>query len=452
MAAPKSQQTGTNPEFLERLFQLSENGTNVRTEVLAGLTTFVTMAYIIIVNPDILSAAQMDPGAVFMATCLAAAISTLVMGLYANYPFALAPGMGLNAFFAFVMTSPEAMGLSWQTALGAVFISGMIMIVVTLTGLREILIRAIPPALKHAVSVGIGLFIALIGLKNAEIIVPNAPTLVGLGPLTSPGVLLAVVGIFITSALVARKVTGGMLIGILVTTILGAFPPFSVTKFPAIADVFKAPPPISPTLFQLDIMGALTGGLFIAIFSLFFADLFDTLGTFVGVAGRTGMMDEHGNLKRGSRALFADGLGTVVGALLGTSNTTTYVESASGVAVGGRTGLTAVVTAILFLVAILFAPIALAVPTQATAPALIIVGVLMCSSLNEIKWSDFEIAFPALITAVMMPFTFSISKGLALGFVSYTIIKLLQGKAREVHWLMYVLTVFFCVLFAYGAA
>lgn len=446
MAVPKSQGSQSNPAILERLFKLSENGTTVRTEIIAGLTTFVTMAYIIVVNPTILEAANMDKGAVFMATCLAAALSTLVMGLYANYPFALAPGMGLNAFFAFVMTG--AMGLSWQTALGAVFVSGCLALVVTATGLREMLIKAIPQSLKHAVSVGIGLFIALIGLKNADIVVPFEATLISMGDLTAAPALLAIVGLFITGALVARKVPGGMLIGILITTVLGIFPPFSVTELPS--TIFQAPPSIAPTLLQLDIMGALSVGLVLTIFSLFFADLFDTIGTFVGVAGRTGMIDAQGNLKRGPKALFADSIGTVIGALLGTSNTTTYVESASGVAAGGRTGLTAVTTAALFIVAIILAPIALAVPEEATAPALIIVGIFMCSSLTEIKWSDFEVAFPAFVAALMMPFTFSIAKGLALGFVTYTVLKLLQGKSNEVHWLMYVLTIFFVVLFALG--
>lgn len=435
--------SSTSEGFLERYFQLSENGTNVRTEILAGLTTFVTMAYILFVNPDVLKAAGLDQGAVFMATALASAISTLFMGLYANYPFALAPGMGLNAFFAYVMVG--SMGLDWSTALGAVFLSGIIAVIVTLTGLRELLIKAIPVPLKHAVSAGIGLFIAFIGLKNAGVIVSSEATYLDLGNFTDPGVLLTVIGLIITAVLVARGVRGGILLGIIITTIIGI--PMGITQMPA--SIISAPPSMAPTLFKLDIMGALKFSLYPVIFSLFFSDLFDTIGTFVGVASRTGMIDEQGNLKRGNKALLADSLGTVIGALLGTSNTTTYVESASGVTAGGRTGLTSVVVAILFVLSVIFSPIALAVPTQAIAPALILVGVFMASSLNEINFSDFYEAFPALLTAVMMPFTFSISYGLSIGFVAYTALMLFNGRGKEVHWMMYVLAITFTLYFAF---
>jgi adenine/guanine/hypoxanthine permease len=449
MAVPRSSGSAGNPDFLERMFKLSEHGTDVRTEVLAGVTTFVTMAYIIIVNPDILSAAGMDKGAVFMATCVAAAVSTLVMGLYANYPFALAPGMGLNAFFAFVMAG--VMGLSWQTALAAVFVSGVLMLIVTVTGLRQLLIKAIPLSLKHAISAGIGLFIALIGLKNAGIVEGFEPTIIHLANLADAKVLLAIIGLFVTGALVARGVRGGMLLGILITTVIGLFPPFSATQF---TGFISTPPSIAPTLFALDFNGlaALGIGVVLTVISLFFADLFDTLGTFVGVASRTKLIDKDGNLPRGPKALFADGLGTVVGSLVGTSNVTTYVESASGVAAGGRTGLTATTVGVLFILAMIFSPIALAVPPQATAPALIIVGVLMCSSLTEIEWGKFEVALPAFVVALMMPFAFSIAKGLALGFIVYTVLRLLQGKVGEVHWLMYVLSLFFVYIFATGRA
>lgn len=429
--------------FLENYFHLSENGTNVRTEIIAGLTTFVTMAYIILVNPVILEAGKLDPGAVFMATCLAAATSTLFMGLYANYPFALAPGMGLNAFFAYVMVG--AMGLDPYTALGAVFLSGIIAVIVTLTGLRELLIRAIPLPLKHAVGAGIGLFIAFIGLKNGGIIVADQATTVALGNLKDPHTLLAVIGLIITGALVARQVKGGMLLGILITTLIGV--PLGVTQLPA--SLVSAPPSMAPGLFKLNIAGALKWSLFPTIFSLFFSDLFDTIGTFVGVASRTGMIDEHGNLKRGNKALFADSLGTVVGALLGTSNTTTYVESAAGVSVGGRTGLTAVVVAVLFVLSIIFSPIALAVPGQATAPALVIVGIFMAASLTEIKFDDFVEAFPAFLTVVLMPLTFSISLGLSLGFIAYALVMLLSGRAAKVHWMMYLLAILFTLYFAF---
>ncbi|MFO7152296.1 MAG: NCS2 family permease [Bacillota bacterium] len=433
----------SSESLLERYFKLSENGTDVRTEIAAGVTTFVTMAYILLVNPVILKDGGLDQGAVFMATALAAAISTMFMGLYANYPFALAPGMGLNAFFAYVMVG--GMNIPWQTALGAVFLSGIIAVIVTLTGIRELLIRAIPMPLKHAVGAGIGLFIAFIGFKNAGIIVANSATFVDLGNLKDPGTLLAVIGLIITGVLVARGVRGGILIGIILTTIIGV--PMGVTQLPS--SLISSPPSLAPGLLKLDIMGALKFSMFPVIFSLFFADLFDTIGTFVGVASRTGMIDEHGNLKRGNKALFADSLGTVIGALLGTSNTTTYVESAAGVSVGGRTGLTSVVVALLFIASIIFSPIALAVPSQATAPALIIVGVFMASSLNEIKFHDFYEAFPAFLTVILMPLTYSISMGLALGFISYTLLMVLAGRGKEVHWVMYVLSVLFILYFMF---
>ncbi|HLN61695.1 MAG TPA: NCS2 family permease, partial [Symbiobacteriaceae bacterium] len=334
--AALNQQSAAPKGFLDRFFKLTEHGTNVRTELIAGLTTFVTMAYIIFVNPDTLKATGMDQGALFMSTIIAAAVATLVMGLFANWPFALAPGMGLNAFFAFSLVL--GMKLPWQTALGAVLVSGLLALVVTLTGLREVMIKAIPMSLKHAVSAGIGFFIMLIGLKNAGIVKAFEPTLISLGDIKTPGVLLAIVGLIITAALVARKVPGGMLIGIVATTILGI--PFGVTHLPSA--VISAPPSMAPTFLKLDLMGALSLPMVTVIFSMFFADLFDTIGTFVGVAGKAGLMDEQGNLKGGSRALVADSCGTVIGALMGTSNTTTYVESAAGIAAGGRTGLTAV--------------------------------------------------------------------------------------------------------------
>jgi AGZA family xanthine/uracil permease-like MFS transporter len=429
--------------FLENFFELTKNDTSVRTEVLAGLTTFVTMAYILFVNPIILADAGLDQGAVFMATALAAAISTLFMGLFANYPFALAPGMGLNAFFAYVMVG--AMGIAWQTALGAVFLSGIIAVIVTLTGLRELLIKAIPVPLKHAVGAGIGLFIAFIGLQNAGIVVGSEATLVDLGDFTNPSTLLATIGLIITAVLIARGVRGGILLGIIITTIIGI--PMGITQIPQ--SLVSTPPSMLPGFMKLDVISALKFSLFPVIFSLFFADLFDTIGTFVGVASRTGMIDEHGNLKRGNKALFADSIGTVIGSLLGTSNTTTYVESAAGVSVGGRTGLTAVVVTILFVASIIFSPIALAVPAEAIAPALILVGVFMASSLNEIRFDDFYEALPALLTAIMMPLTYSISFGLSIGFVAYAALMLLSGRGKEVHWMMYILAVAFTLYFAF---
>jgi AGZA family xanthine/uracil permease-like MFS transporter len=401
------------------------------------------MAYIILVNPLILKDAGLNQGAVFVATILATVISTAFMGLYANYPFALAPGMGLNSFFAYVMCG--AMGLPWTVALGAVFLSGVVAVIVTLTGLRELLIKAIPAPLKHAVGAGIGMFIAFIGFKNAGIIVDNPNTLVDLGNFRDPGVLLATIGLVITAVLVARQVKGGIILGIIITALIGI--PMGATKVPEA--VMSLPPSLDPTLFKLDVVGALKVALLPTIFSLFFADLFDTIGTFVGVAGRTGMIDEQGRLKRGNRALFADSLGTIFGSLLGTSNTTTYVESAAGVSAGGRTGLTSLVVAALFLLALVFSPLALAVPGQATAPALIIVGVLMAASLVEIEFRNFREAFPAFLTALLMPLTFSISLGLSVGFIAYALVNLLVGRAREVHWLMYALAVLFALYFAF---
>ncbi|HYF79014.1 MAG TPA: NCS2 family permease, partial [Symbiobacteriaceae bacterium] len=321
--------------------------------------------------------------------------------------------------------------------------SGILAMIVTVTGLREVMINAIPISLKHAVSAGIGFFIMLIGLKNAGIVKGFEATIITLGDIKTAPVLLAVVGLIITAALVARRVPGGILIGIAVTTVLGI--PFGVTQLPT--EVFSAPPSLGPTFLQLDIMGALTGGMVAVIFSMFFADLFDTIGTFVGVAGKAGLMDKEGNLKDGSRALVADSCGTIIGALLGTSNTTTYVESAAGIAAGGRTGLTAVSTAFFFLLAAFFSPVFLAVPAVATAPALIIVGVLMASPMLEIDLHDFTEAFPAILTAVMMPFTFSIATGLALGFIAYVALNLFIGKAAKIHWMLYVLTAFFVYYF-----
>lgn len=427
---------------LESFFGLTENGTNVRTEILAGVTTFVTMAYILFVNPIILGDAGMDKGAVFMATALAAGLTTLLMGVYANYPFALASGMGLNAYFAYTMVGG---GLTWQQALGAVFISGIIGILVTLSGFREQLIKAIPMSLKHAMGAGIGMFITFIGLTNAGIVVASEATYVDLGKFTEPGPLLATIGLIITAILVARGVKGGILLGILITTVIGI--PMGITQLPS--SLISAPPSLAPTMLKLDIAGVLKFSMFPVIFSLFFTDMFDSIGTFVGVASRTGMIDEEGNLKRGNKALFVDFIGTVLGSLLGTSTVTTYVESASGVTAGGRTGLTAVVVGLLFIASVIFSPIALAVPGEAVAPALIIVGVFMATSLNKINFSDFYEAFPAFLTAIMMPLTYSISFGLAIGFVAYTALMLLAGRGKEVHWIMYFLAAIFILYFAF---
>jgi len=427
---------------LDRIFKLTENRTDVKTEILAGLTTFVTMSYIIAVNPAILSdGTGMEKSAIFMATILAAALSTLVMGLVANWPVALAPGMGLNAFFAYTLCG--ALGLSWQQALGAVFISGVLALIVTMTGLRELMIKAIPLSLRHAVSAGIGFFIMLIGLINAGIVVASPATTIALGDFSQATPLLAIIGLIITSVLVARKVTGGILLGILITTLIGI--PMGVTQLPS--SLVSAPPSLAPTFLQLSFKGLFSPAMVTVIFAMFFTDLFDTIGTFVGVASKAGLMDEKGNMKGGSRALMMDSLGTIIGSLFGTSNTTTYVESAAGVSVGGRTGLTAVVVAALFLLASFFSDIFLAIPAAATAPALIIVGVMMASSITQIDLDNMSIAIPAIITALMMPFSYSIAEGLAMGFIAYAVIALLTGKAAKVHWMMWVLAVFFIIHF-----
>jgi adenine/guanine/hypoxanthine permease len=441
-------------ELFERWFHLSENRTNPRTELVAGLTTFVTMAYIVVVNPLVLAGPNshtgMDFGAVMVATCLASAISTLVMGLWVNYPFALAPGMGLNAFFAYSLCG--AMGLPWQTALGVVFISGACAVGVTLSRIRETIIVAIPAHLKAAVAAGIGLFIAFIGFKNAGIIIQNPATFLSLGKVSSPEVLLALGGLVFTGVLLVRRTTGAILIGMLAVTFVGLFVPGTdgrhLTRFtPGALWIFDMPPSVMPGLFALDIVGALKLSLAVPIFSLFFVDLFDTVGTFVGVAGRVGLIDADGRLKHGRKALFADSLGTIFGALLGTSNTTTYVESAAGVNAGGRTGLTAVVVALCFLASLFLAPLVQAVPAVATAPALILVGALMCASLKEIDWQDIAIAIPSFLTIILMPLTFSIATGLACGFTAYVLLALLSGRRRDVHWFMGILTVLFVIYF-----
>lgn len=442
-------------KLLERWFHLAAHETTAKTELLAGLTTFVTMAYIVAVNPLVLAGPNagtgMDFGAVMVATCLASALSTLVMGLWVNYPFALAPGMGLNAFFAYSLCG--AMGLPWQTALGVVFISGCCAVVVTLTRIRETIIAAIPPHLKAAVAAGIGLFIAFIGFKNAGIVVANSATFVSLGQVGTPEVLLAFAGLVFTGVLLVRRVTGAILIGMLAVTVVGLAVPGGdgqpVTRFvPGAFWILDLPPALSPGLFALDLRGALRLSLAVPIFSLFFVDLFDTVGTFVGVAGRVGLIDANGQLKNGRKALFADSLGTIFGSLLGTSNTTTYVESAAGVNAGGRTGLTAVVVALCFLASLFLAPIVKMVPAVATAPALILVGALMCATLAEIAWHDIFVAIPAFLTAILMPLTFSIATGLACGFTAYVLLAVLSGRYREVHWFMGVLTALFVVYFA----
>ncbi|MEZ1661124.1 NCS2 family permease [Pseudomonas aeruginosa] len=424
--------------MLEKLFQLKAHNTTVRTEILAGITTFLTMAYILFVNPSILGETGMDKGAVFVATCLAAAIGSTIMDLIANYPIALAPGMGLNAFFTYTVVLH--MGHSWQVALGAVFISATMFFLLSIFRIREWIINSIPLPLRSAIAAGIGLFLALIALQNAGIVVDNPATLIGMGDLTKPAPILATLGFILIVALEARSVTGAVLIGILVVTAIAIL--FGVTQF---GGVVSMPPSLAPTFLQLDIKGALDIGLVSVIFAFLFVDLFDNSGTLIGVAKRAGLMGKDGHMPKMGRALIADSTAAMGGSLLGTSTTTSYIESAAGVSAGGRTGLTAIVVAILFLLALFFAPLAGSVPAFATAPALLFVAVLMASGLAEIDWEDITVAAPVVVTALAMPFTYSIATGIAFGFISWTAIKVLSGRWRELNPALVILSVLFVI-------
>ncbi len=450
---------------LEKMFHLKERHTDARTEILAGITTFMTMAYILAVNPNILQDAGMDSGAVFTATALASMIATLLMAFFANYPFVLAPGMGLNAYFAYTVVLQ--MGYSWQTALAAVFIEGLIFIVLSLTNVREAIFNAIPMNLKHAVSVGIGIFIAFIGMQNAKIVVDSA-TLVSLysfkgsveaGTFSGEGitVLLALIGILITGILLIKKVRGNILWGILITWGLGIACQLTglyqvnpdmgcFSLLPDFSDGISVPS-LAPTLFQLDFKGVLTLDFFVVMFAFLFVDLFDTLGTLIGVASKADMLDEDGRLPRIRGALMADAVGTSIGAVLGTSTTTTFVESASGVAEGGRTGLTAVTAAILFGLSLFLSPVFLAIPSFATAPALVVVGFLMMTSITKIDFTDYTEAIPAYIAIIAMPFMYSISEGIAMGVISYVVVNLAarDKEKKKISPLMYVLAILFVV-------
>jgi len=418
--------------MLERLFAIKAQGSSVPTELLAGLTTFLTMAYIIIVNPAILAEAGMDHGAVFAATCLAAAGGSLLMGLLANYPIALAPGMGLNAYFTYTVVL--GLGHSWQVALGAVFVSGLLFLALALTPARETIIDAIPHSLKLAISAGIGLFLGTIALKNAGVIVAHPSTLVTLGNLHQPSVLLSIAGFLIMVALDARRVPGAILIGILGTAATGMA--LGVSPF---GGIVSAPPSIAPTFLAMDVGGALDLGLVAIIFAFLFVVVFDNAGTLVGLAHRSGLLDACGKLPRTGRVLIADALAASGGAALGTSSTTSFIESAAGIKAGGRTGLTAVTVAGLFLLALFFSPLAASIPPYATAPALLFVACVMAGSLSGIDWDDVTEAVPATITALAMPLTFSIADGITFGLISYTAIKLLSGRGREVGLAVWIL-------------
>jgi AGZA family xanthine/uracil permease-like MFS transporter len=426
--------------FFDRYFGLTANGTTVRTEIIAGVTTFLTMAYIIFVNPQILGNAGMDKGAVFVATCIAAAVSTLVMGVYANYPIALAPGMGLNAFFAFTVVLTYK--YTWQQALAAVFCSGVLFFLISVFRIREYVINSIPQNLKLAVSAGVGLFLGIIALETSGIVVGHPVTLVTLGDLTKPAAALAILGFVIIVALNYRNIIGGTLIGILVVTLIGI--PLGLAKFTGIVSM---PPSIAPTLLQLDFSRTFELSFIIVVFSILFVDVFDNAGTLIGVTHRSGLMVD-GKLPRMKEALIADSFAAMFGALIGTSTTTSYIESAAGVAAGGRTGLTAVIVAALFLVALFFSPLAGMIPAYASAAALLYVACLMARGLAEISWEDVTEYAPAVVTAITMPLTYSIATGIGLGFITYAVIKIISGKMTDAAPAVLVLAVLFAIKFA----
>ncbi|MGO9274815.1 MAG: NCS2 family permease [Terriglobia bacterium] len=429
--------------MLERLFKLSENQTTVRQELLAGLTTFVTMAYIIVVNPRILAEAGMPIEGVLFATCLSAAVATLVMGVAANYPIALAPGMSLNAYFTYSIVLGR--GVPWPTALGVVFVSGVLFLVLTLTRVREQIVNGIPDCLKHSTAAGIGLFIAFIGLRNAKLVVAQPSTFVGLGSFADPQVQIATLGLVLTAVLMARRITGAILIGILATTVAGVLR--GLGHWPT--QLVALPHPAG-TFLKLDLAGAMHLGLMEILLTFFFVDLFDNVGTLVGVCEQ-GKFMQDGRLPRAGRALLADATGTLFGSLTGTSTVTSYIESAAGVAAGARTGLGNVLIAALFLAALFLSPAVSAIPGYATAPVLILVGALMCQSVARVRWDDFGEAFPAFLTVVATPLTFSVATGLSLGLIGYTLVKVGSGKHREISPLIWVLTLLFLLRYAYLA-
>ena len=426
--------------MLEKLFGLDKNVTRVRTEILAGITTFLTMAYILAVNPNILSATGMDKGALFTTTVVASAFATLLMAFYAKLPFGLAPGMGLNAFFAYTVCL--TMGYSWQFALTAVLIEGIIFILLTVTNLREKIVDAIPVTLKNAIGAGIGLFISFIGLQNAGIIVNNDATLISMGNITSGPALLGMIGLVVTSLLLVKGVRGALLFGILITTLIGI--PMGITKFDGI---FSTPPSIEPIFWQFEWHNIFTKEMIVVVFTFLFVDMFDTIGTLVGVTTKAGMMDKNGKIPHLKQAFMVDAIGTTAGAMLGTSTITTFVESASGVGEGGRSGLTAFVTAICFLLSLFLAPFFLSVPGAATAPVLILVGLMMMSSVLKVNFADYSEAIPAFICIIFMPLAYSISDGIVLGMISYVLINLLTGKYKKLTIGMYILAAIFVLKF-----
>jgi AGZA family xanthine/uracil permease-like MFS transporter len=438
--------------MLKGYFDLEAHQTTIQREVVAGITTFMTMAYIIVVNPQILSETGMDQSALLTATILASMGATLIMALYAKLPFGLAPGMGINAFFAYTVVLQ--MGYSWQLALTAVFLEGLIFLLLTLFNIREAIVNSIPINIKHAVSAGIGLFIALIGLNSAEIVVSGMEagpegTLTGnivkMGNINSPKVLTALTGLIFTGVLLALRTKGALLIGIVVTTLIGI--PFGVTQLPESMQWVSSPPSIEPLFFKIRPGEIFTGNMLIILFTLLFVDMFSAVGTLIGVGAKAGMLDQYGRLPRAKQALFSDAAGTTMGSLLGTSTVTTYVESAAGIAEGGRSGLTALVIAFLFGLALFLSPLFLIIPEAATAPALILVGFFMITPIKEIDFNDYTEALPAFLTIVVMPLTYSIAEGVVFGVLSYVLLKLLTGRAKEVSLLLYILAAIFVLRF-----
>ena len=434
---------GTSPSFIERYFKVREKGSSVRTELIAGLTTFIAMAYILFVNPNILADAGIPKDAAIASTIWIAALASMTMGIFANYPVALAPGMGLNAFFAYYVCG--VLGLHWTVALGAVFFSGGLFLILTLGGIRQAIINAVPRDLKLAISVGIGLFIAFIGLKGTGLIVENSATYVSLGHVTEPTTLLSLFGLLFTAALMARNVHGAILIGIFVTTVLAMV--LGMTPAPhGISDIVSTSlPHMGDTFGQLDLAGAWHYGLVSIIFTFTVVELFDNMGTLIGLTTKAKMVKPDGRIENIDKALTTDAVGTMVSAVFGTSTVTSYIESAAGIAAGGRTGLTAVAAGVLFLAALLFTPLIGLVPAFATAPALILVGALLMSEVGKIDFSDFTNALPAFLTIIMMPLTSSIANGFAFGFISYTVMKLFAGQYKKVSWIMYLVSLAFLV-------
>ena len=434
--------------MIQKLFGFNPATMTLRKEVIGGITTFLTMAYILAVNPSILSATGMDAGAVFTTTCLSAVVGTLVMALYAKLPFALAPGMGLNAFFAYTVVL--TMGYSWQFALTAVLIEGVIFILLTVTGLRKYIVNAIPLVLRRAISPGIGLFIAFVGLKSAGIVTSSEATFITLGNMHDPAVLLGIFGIVLTASLLVKGVTGSLLIGILITTVVGI--PFGITNF---GGILSAPPSIEPIFWQFEWHNILTIDMVVVVLTFLFIDMFDTIGTLIGVSNRAGMVDDDGNVKNLNQAFMADAVGTTVGAMLGSSTVTTYVESASGVNVGGRSGLTSFTTALCFTFALLFAPLFLAIPSQATAAALVLVGVMMMHDVRKVDFSDYVTGIPCFVCIVLMPLTYSISDGILMGVISYVLIHLLSGTLKDkdarnnINWATILMAILFICRYAF---